>query len=179
MPSPPAQATASLPDSLYFPPAFGQPTLPAGIQPLTPPCQYPPAVVTTAVRHNGRDLGQWDTKDGRRSTLEEHLRVQLRCWHGFTQHLLGERSCAVLRLFLVLTHPVKECLSFLFLQECACHYLCKMGQRLLHPCSGSPPWSDMVMHSTLALLLILYGFDLTVPVPLGWVGLSRGAARVP
>lgn len=82
--------------------------------------------------------------------------------------------------FLVPAHPVKQCLCFVFPQEDACQCLCGMEQRLLHPCSGSSPRPAMAVNCTLLLLPVLYGLDHTAtPLPLRWLGLSRGAERIP
>lgn len=155
--------------SLYFPPGAIQSTLPAGTELPTPLCSLPSSMGSREMRWQGIEAASCHRQQ------KEHLR---QTWLHPALTWWTELHCAW--ALLVPTHPVKQCLHLVFPQEDACHCLCGMEQRRLHPCSGSSPRPDTVVNTTLLLLLVLYDLDLRViPVPLGCLGLSRGAEIIP
>lgn len=143
MPFPPlpAQATASLPDSSV---TWIQPVLPTWLLPAHSPCWHTATHSLLPAPSGSCDCShevQWQGFGAAccHRQQEEYLRVQLRCWHGFTQHSLGEWSCTVLRLFLVLARPVKQCSSFVFPRKVHATICVRWGKGFCTPVLAAPP----------------------------------------
>lgn len=146
--------------SLYFPSGALQSTLPAGTELLTLLCSLPASMSSH---------GMWWQETEAVSCHRQQK--ELRHWHSFTQHPLGELSCTVLGLFLLLLTQWSN--AYVLFSPRKMHATVCVGwsKCFCNPCSDSSPWPDTVMNSALLLLVVLCGLDLTLFL-FHWGGLA-------